>query len=447
MRKWSRREFTRNTTALALFSPFISLLDPSVARAQNGGGAAKYLLIMTTNGTDPGIWESGAMTTSLNNNGDVLRASGFDSNGSAGNHGSIGALTGTGSYGNTVKSLDFFVADDLASRGIITQVPSLHLGGVEGQSGISFRNNALQRPTYSPSAAFSSIFDGVAAPPPVQQPVNNGQPAAPVTSAAEIRALRRQSILDVVKREIGELQRALGSSPEGQKLQAHISSIEQLETRINQQLDSLRAANAGGGGDTGGGGGVTNGGFVQPVSCQQPNAQNGLQDVENSVVHMDLAVAAFACDLTRVAHVEFGHHQACNINLPEVNSQGDWHNDFMHSGQRAQDLLNLENWLSDRFLDTIARLKNTNAPDGQGSLYDQTYILWVREMGNAISHQGNNMPFVLSGGAGLTGNRGRLLNGGGASHTQVLLSAADAMGVTNVGGFGQGGQSPFGGLR
>lgn len=457
MRKWSRREFTRNTTALALFSPFISLLDPAVAKAQAGGvaGPAKYLLIMTANGTDPGIWESGSMTQSLNNNGDVIRASGFDSNGSAGNHGSIGALTGTGQYGGQVKSLDFFVADDLRDRGVITQVPSLHLGGVNGQSGIAFRNNGLQRPTYSTSAAFSSVFDGVAAPAPAPDPVQqpgNTPASPPPASEAEIRALRRLSILDTVRTELTLLKQSLGAV-EKIKLELHTDSLRQLEERIGQQLAGLQAqARDAAGQSTGGGnngGGATAPDFIQPVSCQQPNLGNAGQDVENSVVHMELAVAAFACDITRVAHVEFGHHQACNINLPEVESQGDWHNDFMHSGQRGQDLINLENWLCDRFLDTIQRLKSTAAPDGQGSLYDQTYILWVREMGNAIVHQGNNMPFVISGGAGgyLTGNRGGLINGGGASHQQVLLSAAQAMGVDNFSNFGTGNSSPFGGLR
>lgn len=458
MRKWNRREFNRNGAALALFSPFLSLLDPAVARAQAGGGEgpAKYLLIMTANGTDPDAWESGSMTQVLNNNNDVIRASRFNSNGSAGNHGSIGALTGTGSYGGQVKSLDIFVADDLRSRNILTQVPSLHLGGVEGQSGVSFTNNSLLRPQYSTSQAFSSVFDGVVAPAPtpVQQPANNNQPAQqPPASDAEIRAMRRISILDTVKAELAILKNGLGTI-ERVKLDLHTDSIRQLEERIGQQLATLQAqalaANPGDqGGNTGGVAAPAAPSFVQPVSCQQPSLQGGLQDVENSVVHMELAVAAFSCDITRVAHVEFGHHQACNINLPQEQSQGDWHNDFMHSGQRGQDLINLENWLSERFVDTIERLKGTSAPDGRGSLYDQTYILWVREMGNAIVHQGDNMPYVIAGGAGgyLTGNRGRLINGGGASHQQILLSAAESMGATNYGAFGTGDSSPFGGLR
>ncbi len=54
MRNWNRREFTRNVTMMTLFSPFIGMLEPSLAKAQTAG-RAKYLLIITSNGTDPAI--------------------------------------------------------------------------------------------------------------------------------------------------------------------------------------------------------------------------------------------------------------------------------------------------------------------------------------------------------------------------------------------------------
>ena len=56
MRKWNRREFTRNVGMMTLFSPFIGMLEPSLAKAQSTG-PAKYLLIMVSNGTDPAIWQ------------------------------------------------------------------------------------------------------------------------------------------------------------------------------------------------------------------------------------------------------------------------------------------------------------------------------------------------------------------------------------------------------
>ncbi len=450
MRNWNRREFTRNAGLLALFSPFVSLLEPSVAKAQ--AGAARYLLIINTNGTDPGLWQPpGAGRYSQMNeplgraNSDIIMANRFDSNGSAGNHGSIGALTGTGSYGSQVRSLDHFVADGLRSQGVVTQLPSLHLGGVSGQQGVSFRNNSLQVPTFSLSAGFGLIFDSVAAPPPPPDPGNQAPAPPPGPSDTEIRLMRRLSVLDSIRGELAQLRQGLGGI-EGQKLELHADSIRQLEERIGQSLAQARAANPQ---NTGGGVVEPDPGpqLVAPVAgCQRPgNLPGNLQPVENSAMHLELAISAFACDITRVALVEFGHHQATNVDLP--GSRGDWHNDFMHSGQRQQDLINLERWLSDRFVDTIERLKSTPAPGG-GSLFDQTYVLWSREMGDAVVHRGDNMPYVISGRAGgYLRNGGTYIQGGGSSHQGVLLSAAEAMGVTNFGAFGTGSGQPFGQFR
>jgi uncharacterized protein DUF1552 len=442
MRNWNRREFTRNAAMLTLFSPFINMLvKPSTARAQAAAGPAKYLLIMTSNGTDPGVWQpSGGpgavsfseMTQPLSAiSGDVTLANKFDSRGTAGSHGAIGGLTGN-NWGNpNLVSLDFFVADDLRKRGIITQVPSLHLGGVNGQPGLGFKNNNLQAPQFSTSEAFRTIFDGAApaAPPPTTTPGTPAAPAGPDVNT--IKQLRRQSVLDVVRGDITQLQNSFGGL-EREKLQIHIQSIQDLESRIAQNLaiaeGSTTTPVAGGGV-----GGPTQE-FVKPVSCSQPNATTGLQPVENSAIHMELATAAFACDITRVAHVEFGHHQSCPVDIP--GAKGDWHNDFMHASQNRAPLIATEQFVSQQLVNAVARLKATPAPDGNGTLYSQTFILWVREMGDAVVHAGTNMPFVIAGGAGGYLRGGQYLDGGGAFHLRVLMAAAEAMGVQDVSGFG-----------
>ncbi|HEU4584046.1 MAG TPA: DUF1552 domain-containing protein [Polyangiaceae bacterium] len=460
MRNWNRREFTRNALMLTLFSPFIELLEPKLAKAQARPGNAKYLLIVTSNGTEPGVWNPAgsspgsitfsSMTQPLSKiQNDVLLLNNFDSQGSAGNHGSIGALTGTGQYSMQTLSLDEWVARDLKSRGILTQVPSIHLGGVSGQQGLRFVNNGLQVPTFSLTQAFSNIFDGAApaAPPPATGGGTTPAPTGP--SAAELRLRRRQSILDLVKGEIGQLQGSLGGI-EKQKLELHLDSIRQLEQRIKQQLDAATGTVSTGGDTAPGAPPVT---FIQPVSCQQPgNLAGGLQPIENSAAHLDIAVAAFACDITRVALVEFGHHQSCPVSIP--NAQGDWHNDFMHAqGSPRTKLIATEQWMSDRIVDLVGKLKATPAPGGGGTLFDQTYVLWAREMGDAVVHAGNNMPFVITGKAGgYLRNGNGYLSGGGAAHTQVLASAAEAMGATDLstlGGPGKaaGDRTPFAGLR
>jgi Protein of unknown function (DUF1552) len=441
MRNWNRREFTRNAAMLTLFSPFIGLLEPSVARAQAATGQAKYLLIMTSNGTDPNIWQplggSGAggvnLSPALSTLGpiknDVILLNQFDSKGTAGNHGSPGGLSAA-QY-NQTQSLDFFVADDLRSRGILTQVPSLHLGGVKGQQGISFRNNALQVPQFDVSEAFRTIFDGTAPPPPAAPTTPNSPPVATGPSETQIRLLRRQSVLDAVSGDISQLERAFNGL-EKEKLGLHIASIRELETRIGQQLSIASGQTA----TPVTGGGAPAPTFISPVACDKPsNLATNLQPIENSSLHLQLATTAFACDITRVAHVEFGHHQSCPVNIP--GAQGDWHNDFMHASTDRARLVTTEQFVSTQFVNTVNRLKATQAPDGQGTLYDQTFMIWVREMGDAVIHAGNNMPFVVAGRAGgYLRNGNAYLTGGGAFHLRVLMAAAQAMGAVNTTNFG-----------
>jgi hypothetical protein len=452
MRNWNRREFTRNVAMLTLFSPFIRMLDPSVAHAQAAGGPAKYLLIVVSNGSDPGLLQPGngqvfseALSPLRQVSGNAFFLNQFDSKGTAGNHGAPGALSAAQYIQR--ESLDHFVAGDLRKRGILTQVPSLHLGGVKGQQGISFRNNGLQVPQFEVSEAFRTIFDGTAPPPP-PAPTTPDAPVATGPSQTEIRLLRRQSVLDSVRADIGQLMGNFNGL-EREKLQLHIASIQELETRIGQQLSIAQGQSAP---PVGGGGGAAPApAFISPVSCDQPNNRAGDQPITNSGIHLELATAAFACDITRVALVEFGHHQSCPVNIP--GAQGDWHNDFMHASTDRSRLVVTEKFMSTQIVNTVNRLKAVQAPDGNGTLYDQTFILWAREMGDAVVHAGGNMPFVVSGGAGGYLRSGSAyLQGNGGFHLRVLMSAAEAMGVRDLSGFGDPGaggadRTPFDGLK
>jgi hypothetical protein len=453
MRNWNRREFTRNVGMLTLFAPFIRLLEPSLAHAQANAGPAKYLLIVVSNGPDPALLQPGggqvfseALAPLRQIANDAVFLNQFDSKGTAGNHAAPGGIMAANYIQR--ESLDHFVAGDLRRRGIVTQVPSLHLGGVRGQQGISFRNNGLQVPQFDVSEAFRTIFDGTAPPPPVATPETPNAPMQPAgPSETTIRLLRRQSVLDAVRADISQLERAFNGL-EREKLQLHIQSIQELESRIAQQLSISQGQTAP---PVGGGSTAPQPSFVAPVACDQPNNRAGDQAITNSAIHLELAMAAFACDITRVALVEFGHHQKCDVNIP--GAQGDWHNDFMHSSTDRSRLRVTEQFMSTQIVNAVNRLKALPAPDGAGSLYDQTFILWAREMGDAVIHAGNNMPFVVAGGAGgYLGGRNRYLQGGGAFHLRVLMNAAEAMGVRDLSGFGDPNQSasdrsPFDGLK
>jgi len=326
----------------------------------------------------------------------LVLAEKLSSNGTADNHAAPGGLTGQGYGGQTRISIDQFVADRLRAAGVVTQIPSLILGSVKTEQQTSFyRNNQALSPIFSPVAAYDAIFGAVGG-----------------VSPSLLR--RRKSSLDLVNSELKQLSDQLGSH-ERQKLELHVDSLRAVEQRLS-----------GDGGSTG-----TCAAGTRPAEASQ--------DLLASVAHLDLAVTAFACDITRVASVQFGHHQNTQVSLPEVGNPGNWHNDFIHSDNPRTRLSNLERWLAQQFVATANKLKALPAPTGSGTLFDQTLMVWARDMGDAVAHNGNDMRFVFSGGAGgylVTSPNGRYINGAGDAHQRALVNCAAAMGVTDFTGFG-----------
>ncbi|MEM9454170.1 MAG: DUF1552 domain-containing protein [Myxococcota bacterium] len=404
-----RRSFVSSMAAATLLSPFISLLGPR--RAIAAGGKAKYLLIFHTTGTMIDQWtptgstESDIVFSPMLEPLEPLRDSlvvidELDSKGTSDNHAAPGGLTGVGHSGSNRVSLEQFVGDKLAQQGVSTPFENLILGGVSSEAQSTFFRYSDQAlsPLFSPAAAYETIFAGIA---------GGGDLDG---EAAERLLARRQSSLDLITSEISELSDQLGHS-ERQKLELHTDSIRQLEDRLLGNGDGPECNPAGG---------VTD----------SPEA------LVNSATHVELAITAFSCDLTRVAAIEFGHHQATQVGLPEIGT-GDWHQ-FIHGGQTEQ-VVNLERWVGEQFVAAAEQLRSMPAPDGDGSLFDQTLMIWTRGMGDAVAHNGSNMRFVLSGGAGgylKTAPGGRYLQGGGEAHQRVLFNCCEAMGITDLEGFG-----------
>ena len=175
-------------------------------------------------------------------------------------------------------------------------------------------------------------------------------------------------------------------------------------------------------------------------NCTTPAAPGeGGQDLLNSAIHLELAVNAFACDITRVAAVEFGNDQSAQVSIPEVGDPGDWHNTFTHGDNPRTRLTNLERWLCTQFVAAANKLKSLPAPDGNGTLFDQTLMVWTRDMGDAVEHRADDMRFVFAGGAGgylRHSPNGRYIDGGGDAHQRALFSIGEALGISNFTGFG-----------
>ncbi|MEM9070398.1 MAG: DUF1552 domain-containing protein [Myxococcota bacterium] len=406
----SRRRWLRMAGLAAVAAPFAPLLGKPARAAI---GPAKYLLVFHTPGTDVDAWSPrgssdseivfSEMTAPLEPlREDLLLFEKFDSLGTAGQHGAVGGLTGSQDW-NRLYSLDQFVADALAAGGVSTSIPSVILGSVPGEDQRSFwrpGGNPLS-PILSPRAAFEAIFTGATG------PRDDG--------AVDALRARRERSIALLQGEFESIASRLGEA-ERTKLGLHADSLNSVLRRIQ-------------------------GSSGAPVGeCASDAPTDTDSDIENSSLHLDLAISAFACDTTRVAAVQFGHHQNTQVALPTIGSPGNWHNDFMHSdpAPRAR-LIATERWLCEQFVAAANRLKALPSPTGSGTLWDETLMIWTRDMGDGISHAGDDMRFVISGGAGgylQKSARGRYIDGRGAPHLQVLLTAAEAMGVEDFSAFG-----------
>ncbi len=71
-------------------------------------------------------------------------------------------------------------------------------------------------------------------------------------------------------------------------------------------------------------------------------------------------------------------------------------------------------------------------PEGDGSVLDQTLIVWTNELGWGVTHTHSDIPFLLAGGA--PGIRlGRYLELPTTGHGAMLTALINAMGIEATG--------------
>jgi hypothetical protein len=412
-----RRDFLRSAALATLFAPFMDLLRVPNAAAQATGGYENLLLFVTA-GTDVPAWTPrgstetriawSAMTEPLSPlAANLVIVEKLNGNGTTASHGSPGGLTGKGYGEPTHISIEQWVSDKLPRM----PIKNLVLGGVSTEQQTTFfRDGRALNPISSLSAAHQAIFGGFT-------PSDPGGPVEPGPPSDQVR--RRTSMLDHVKRELDQLSATLGSE-EKRKLELHADSILQLEQTL-----------ASGGGE----------GTPPAAECTVPGVPGAESEVLlSSSKHLELAISALACGRTRVAAVQFGHHQNTQVSLPEVGAPGDWHNTFMHSDVAPrQRLRELERWLCRQFVGAADKLKAIPLVNGSGTLFDKTLMVWARDMGDGVLHSGDDMRFVFAGGSGgglALSPEGRYIDGRGAPHQNALISICELLGISDYQGFG-----------
>lgn len=143
----------------------------------------------------------------------------------------------------------------------------------------------------------------------------------------------------------------------------------------------------------------------------------------------ELLVSSFAADFARVATFQITN----SVGQPRMKWLGieEGHHELSHEPDTDEEayekLIKINTWYCEQVAQLARRLAETPDPLYDGSLLDNTTIVWTNELGKGNSHTRNNIPFVFVGG-GLGWRTGRALDFEDAPHNRLLMSLCESMG-------------------
>lgn len=311
-------------------------------------------------------------------------------------------------------SIDQFIAERI---GKATRFPSLEftVKTMEGNiwSRISYKGAAIPvTPMDNPSMAFDRVFG-----------CDTGDAAA----LARLRAQRR-SVLDNSLAEFEALGRTLGKV-DRQKIESHLGGLRDLERQLAATCMPVGAQCTKPPRST------LVGTKVPKYNLSNEDADAGA-DVDIPARHdaiRQMVVAAFACDLTRVASVILAPSRS-PIVMSWLGIKG-MHHAISHTQDTAS-LIKIDQFYAQEIAKLIADLKASKEADGK-SVFDNTLIVWCNELGIGSGHTHDKIPFMLAGSAGGYFKTGRLVTAQkGIAQNDLLVSIANAMGLSDVTMFG-----------
>lgn len=149
-------------------------------------------------------------------------------------------------------------------------------------------------------------------------------------------------------------------------------------------------------------------------------------------LQLDLLALALACDLTRVASVQFST-AINNIGFPWLNSTAEGHN-LSHRGPSdtaaREQLTARARWYADQIAYLARQLDAIT--EGDRTVLDNTVLVWGNELSLGNSHSHVDIPFMLLGSAGGHFRTGRYLQFDRQPHNRLLVSLLQSMGLDST---------------
>ncbi len=239
-----------------------------------------------------------------------------------------------------------------------------------------------------------------------------------VGATPDERARRRRedsSVLDTIVASIDRLKRQVGASDRA-RLSDYLDDVREIERRIQ----NVEAANRSG----------------EPREL--PTAPIGVPDSYDEHVKLmfDLQAVALASEITRVFAFKLSRDVSGRV-FPQTGVTTGFHNASHHNErpERVLDFAKINTYHISLVPYFLERLKRT--PDGDGTLLDNTLIVYGSPMGNPNVHNHKRCPLFLAGKAG-----GQLKGGlhvkapDGTPMANVFLTMAHMLGMNELAAFG-----------
>ena len=255
-----------------------------------------------------------------------------------------------------------------------------------------------------------------------------GLESGALDEASRRRLVARKSVLDTPRRDLADMRDRLGSV-ERAKLDAHTYAVLELERRLGKLASGQSV--------------VCDARPKAPRRYKRDAPQLLVTDEraipELSATMIDLIGAAFACNATRIATLQLGYAGAKWLFDWEKIGR-DAHQDLAHRDSKDDGvepeitrlLVRANRWYATQVAALAQKLDAI--PEGDGTVLDNTLIVWTSELGRG-DHNLDNVPLVLIGGAAGAIHGGHLVDRGRQTFQRVGCTILRAMGE-EAAGFG-----------
>jgi uncharacterized protein DUF1552 len=248
----------------------------------------------------------------------------------------------------------------------------------------------------------------------------------------------RKSVLDSIAGDLKDTSRRLGPR-ERRKLDLHLESVRELETSLSAALASDMLPGFG-----------RNGAACEHRPRAAPrdfgaSAPDLLVMSDDAVPELvgdmiDLAASALICDVARIATIQLGYGggkwrfgwEGIGLNCHDDVAHLDTSNIGSSPANTAR-VVTMNRWYAKTVADLAKKLDSV--PEGEGTVLDNTLIVWANELGRG-DHSLANVPIVFIGGAGgALPPGGRLIDVGRQPFNRVGCTVLNLMGI-RAEGFG-----------